>query len=80
MRAIQDVFAEALDIGCVSTSMDGTPMTPVANSCEFCNLILGNRLDGSDASPPGGQQWSNPGLSQVRFRTLGHDWLPATLA
>lgn len=43
MRAIQDVFAEALGIGCVTTAVDGTPMTPVANSCEFCNLILGNQ-------------------------------------
>jgi excisionase family DNA binding protein len=43
MRAIQDVFAEALDLGCVTTAVDGTPLTPVANSCEFCNLILGKQ-------------------------------------
>jgi excisionase family DNA binding protein len=41
IRAIQDVFAEALGVGAVTTTVDGTPLTPVANSCEFCNLILG---------------------------------------
>jgi excisionase family DNA binding protein len=41
IRAIQDVFAEALGVGTVTTAVDGTPLTPVAHSGEFCNLILG---------------------------------------
>ena len=40
IRAIQDVFAEALGVGTVTTDVDGNPLTPVAHSCEFCDLIL----------------------------------------
>jgi excisionase family DNA binding protein len=40
IRAIQDVFAEALGVGTVTTAVDGTPLTPVAHCCEFCNLVL----------------------------------------
>ncbi len=40
IRAIQGIFAEALGVGTVTTAVDGTPITPVANSCSFCNLIL----------------------------------------
>ncbi|MGD8473586.1 MAG: PocR ligand-binding domain-containing protein [Anaerolineae bacterium] len=40
IRAIQDVFAEALGIGAVTTAVDGTPLTPVAHSCAFCTRIL----------------------------------------
>jgi excisionase family DNA binding protein len=41
IRAIQDVFAEALGIGTVTTAVDGTPLTPVAHSCAICTRILG---------------------------------------
>lgn len=41
IRAIQDVLAEALGVGIVTTGVDGTPLTPIAHSCEFCDLILG---------------------------------------
>ena len=41
IQAIQDIFAEALGVGTVTTAVDGTPLTPIAHSCEFCNLILG---------------------------------------
>jgi excisionase family DNA binding protein len=40
IQAIQDIFAEALGVGTVTTAVDGNPITPVANSCEFCNLVL----------------------------------------
>lgn len=40
IRAIQDILAEALGVGTVTTAVDGTPLTSVAHSCEFCNLIL----------------------------------------
>jgi len=40
IQAIQDIFAEILGVGTVTTALDGTPLTPVAHSCEFCNLIL----------------------------------------
>lgn len=41
IQAIQDIFAEALGVGAVTTAVDGLPLTPIAHSCEFCNLILG---------------------------------------
>lgn len=40
VRAIQDIFAEALGVGSVTTATDGSPLTPVSHSCAFCSLIL----------------------------------------
>jgi excisionase family DNA binding protein len=40
VQAIQDVCAEALDIGSITINPDGTPFTDMSNSCDFCNLIL----------------------------------------
>lgn len=40
VQAIQDIFAEATGVGAVTTTPDGRPLTPVANSCTFCELIL----------------------------------------
>lgn len=40
IQAIQGIFAEALGVGTVTTAVDGTPLTPIAHSCDFCNLIL----------------------------------------
>jgi excisionase family DNA binding protein len=40
IRAIQEIFAQALGVGTVTTATDGMPLTPVANCCEFCDLIL----------------------------------------
>ena len=40
VQPIQNVFAEALEVGAVTTALDGTPITAVSNSCAFCNLIL----------------------------------------
>jgi len=40
IQAIQGIFAQALGIAAVTTAVDGTPITPIANSCRFCNLIL----------------------------------------
>jgi excisionase family DNA binding protein len=40
IHAIQDIFAEALGVGAVTTAVDGTPLTPIANVCDFCALIL----------------------------------------
>lgn len=38
--AIQSVYAEALDVAAVTVDLDGTLLTDVSNSSEFCNLIL----------------------------------------
>lgn len=40
IEAIQEIVAEILGVGTVTTAVDGTPLTPVAHSCAFCNLIL----------------------------------------
>jgi excisionase family DNA binding protein len=39
VQAIQSVFAEALDVGAVTTDMNGTPLTEVSNACAFCDLV-----------------------------------------
>ena len=40
IQAIQGIFAEAMGVGTVTTAADGTPLTTISNSCDFCNLIL----------------------------------------
>jgi excisionase family DNA binding protein len=44
IRAIQEIFAQALGVGVVITVAEGTPLTPVANCCEFCSLILQTKV------------------------------------
>jgi excisionase family DNA binding protein len=40
LEPIQEVFATAADVGAVTTTLDGKPLTAVSNSCRFCNLVL----------------------------------------
>ncbi|MFN2118883.1 MAG: PocR ligand-binding domain-containing protein [Anaerolineales bacterium] len=40
MQPVQDVFAEIAEIGAVTTSPDGEPLTRISNVCSFCKLIL----------------------------------------
>lgn len=40
LQAIQDIFAEALGVGAVITSAEGTPLTAVSHPCRFCQMIL----------------------------------------
>lgn len=40
LRAIQAVCAEAMNVAAVTVDLDGTPLSGVSNSCEFCDLIL----------------------------------------
>jgi excisionase family DNA binding protein len=42
IRAIQEIFAQALGVGAVTTGLDGSPLTLVANCSPFCGLILGS--------------------------------------
>ncbi|MEJ2634710.1 MAG: PocR ligand-binding domain-containing protein [Calditrichia bacterium] len=37
---IQDVFAEIADVGSVTTSPEGEPLTHISNSCRFCDMIF----------------------------------------
>jgi excisionase family DNA binding protein len=43
IQAIQEIFAEALGVGAVTTARDGRPIIPIANTCTFCSLILDSR-------------------------------------
>ena len=40
VQAIQGVCAEALEIGMITTELDGTPYAEMSNSCDFCSMIL----------------------------------------
>lgn len=41
LQAIQDIFAEAVGVGAVTTSLEGAPLTTVSHACAFCQMILG---------------------------------------
>jgi excisionase family DNA binding protein len=40
VQSMQDIFAEAMDVGSIVTRLDGQPFTHMSNSCEFCDLML----------------------------------------
>lgn len=40
IQAMQDVFAEVLGIGAITTDPDGNSLTKMSNPCQFCQLIL----------------------------------------
>lgn len=42
MQPMQNVFAEIAEVGAVTTTLDGQPLTQISNSCDFCKLILGS--------------------------------------
>lgn len=63
--AIQDVFAEAMRVGVVTTNLDGEALTPLSNNCAFCQLML--------ASPEGRKR------CQASWRRLGVSAAPPQL-
>jgi excisionase family DNA binding protein len=40
VQPIQQVFAEIAQVGSLTTSPDGEPLTGISNSCRFCDLVL----------------------------------------
>lgn len=48
MQPVQDVFAEIAEVGAVTASVNGQPLTRISNSCGFCKLIMGSE-DGRQA-------------------------------
>ena len=40
VQAIQDICAEALNVAAITVDLDGTLLTDISNSCDFCSLIL----------------------------------------
>jgi excisionase family DNA binding protein len=45
LQPVQDVFAEVLGIGAVTTAPDGEPLTEISNPCQFCQLILASETE-----------------------------------
>jgi excisionase family DNA binding protein len=39
---VQDVFADIVEVGAVTTDVEGQPLTEISNSCKMCDLILGS--------------------------------------
>jgi excisionase family DNA binding protein len=60
VQSMQGIFAEAMDVGSVVTTLDGQPVTEMSNSCEFCNLIL---------SSPTGRQGCIASWRQLAYQT-----------
>ena len=48
IQPVQDVFAEIAEVGAVTTSVNGQPLTHISNICDFCKLIMGSE-DGRQA-------------------------------
>jgi excisionase family DNA binding protein len=61
IEAIQDVCAEALDIAAVTTDLDGSPLSSISNSCDFCRLILSS----DEGQRRCAAAWREAGSSQV---------------
>jgi ligand-binding sensor protein len=40
VQSIQQVFAEIAQVGSLTTSATGEPLTAISNSCKFCDLII----------------------------------------
>jgi len=47
MQPIQDTLADIIQVGLVTTDVDGHPLTRMSNACQFCQLM---------ASSPSGRQ------------------------
>lgn len=43
IQRVQDIFAEVLRVGIVTTALDGTPLTSLEHAFEFCRLLLGTK-------------------------------------
>lgn len=39
LQSVQDVSAETMEVGAITTDLDGQPLTEISNSSHFCNVI-----------------------------------------
>jgi excisionase family DNA binding protein len=85
IQAMQDIYAEALDIAAITLDRDGSPLTEISNSCGFCDLILstdeGRRRCASDwkAVNKDGFHTCHAGLTCVSAPiTVGGQWVATT--
>jgi ligand-binding sensor protein len=68
IQAIQDVFAEILGVGAVTTTPNGEPVTMISNSCRFCHLMLASE-SGQKACMKSWQRLSDQPDDEIRFVT-----------
>lgn len=68
LQAVQDVSAETVEVGAVTTDNVGQPLTEVSNSCRFCNLIL-NTESGRQACIQSWRELAQQSDAQPHFFT-----------
>lgn len=66
MQPVQDVFAEIAEVGSVTTDANGTPVTRISNSCDFCKLMLGSE-SGREACIQSWKQLAEKGSKHPEF-------------
>ena len=44
IQPIQEVFSDIIGVAALTTDQQGTPITEISNSCNFCNLIMSTEL------------------------------------
>ncbi|RPJ24012.1 MAG: helix-turn-helix domain-containing protein [Planctomycetaceae bacterium] len=75
VSAIQGICAEALNVAAVTVDLDGTPLTDVNNSCDFCSAILVTAEGRRRCSAA----WKNAGDGQVHTCHAGLSCLGALI-
>lgn len=68
IQAMQDVFAEILGVGAVTTNLDGDPTTMISNSCRFCHLILASE-SGQQACFESWRRLAQQAGDEIQFTT-----------
>ena len=68
LQSVQDVSAETMEVGAVTTDLDGQPLTEISNSGHFCNLIRSTK-SGSQACINSWRKLASQHESAPRFVT-----------
>jgi ligand-binding sensor protein len=68
VQAIQDVFAELADVGAVTTTPTGQPVTSLSNCSRFCQLIQSSRA-GRAACIDSWRKLTEEAMPQLHFAT-----------
>ncbi len=68
LQSVQDVSAETMEVGAITTDLDGQPLTKISNSGRFCNLIRSTK-SGSQACNNSWQKLAHQHDSAPRFVT-----------
>ncbi len=68
LQSVQDVSAETVEVGAVTTNNEGQPITEISNSSRFCNLIL-SRESGRQACIDSWRQLAQQSDAQPHFFT-----------